>query len=70
MVRIFERSEIPQGFLEAIKQHNIDINNIKYIIHEDFKHASLYDILNRFDNWTSIPLITDDYIYVVYCCNV
>jgi len=66
MVRIFERDEIPKGFLEAIKQKNIDINNIKYVIHEDFKHASLWDILNRFGYYETIPLITEDYIYVIY----
>jgi ABC-type antimicrobial peptide transport system permease subunit len=66
MVRIFEPNEIPKGFLEAIQQRNIDINNVKYVIHEDFKHASLYDILNRFEYHETIPLITEDYIYVIY----
>ena len=66
MVRIFERDEIPHGFLEAIKQRNIDINDIKYVIHEDFKHSSLWDILNRFEYYETIPLITEDYIYVIY----
>jgi Fe-S cluster assembly scaffold protein SufB len=66
MVRIFERDEIPFGWFDALKARNIEWNSIKYVIHEDFKHNSLWDILKRFKNYESIPLITDDYIYVIY----
>lgn len=66
MIRIFESNEIPIGFIEAIKQKNINISSVKFVIHEDFKCTSVYDILSKFNNYEPIPLITDDYIYVVF----
>jgi len=64
MYKIYDKDEIPKGYVETIKLNNIDINKVKYVI--TTTHRSGSRIAEYLGEYTIISTITDETLYIVF----
>jgi hypothetical protein len=64
LVRIFKPDEIPKGFREAIEQDDIDLRQVKYVVHSD-DDKEAWKIAAKLGYYILVPTVTDDWLHVV-----
>lgn len=63
MIRVFNYNEIPIGYQEAINSDNIDINQVKYVLHSN--DSETWRVAEKLGYYQLIPTMTDEWLYVI-----